>query len=211
MPQIAKIFNGNLDQALDICKDHLYVRNAEKERRLLLIDIKDSYDKTRTLKFPKTWVPIDILTFIDRDSARKSPTLRTYFRKGLLQLLDSTSAHAIATSEEGIAEARRAGLSNGISSDVNKTSEPTGTASSNQDENYFSNMYIEISECSTDEEALNKVKNISSVFYSDPDEYISNESSMLALNNMRDFFNKKGFTKSLAEVKGILSYAEDNK
>ena len=85
MSKIAKIYTGNIDQALEKWPKHLFIKNACADNMTLLINLKDASNTTVTIKFPKTWVPVDVLDYVDANSALKSSQLRGMLRSGNLE------------------------------------------------------------------------------------------------------------------------------
>lgn len=207
---VATPFNGNLDQALDANSKHLYVQNKIKQRATLLIDLKDSDGKIHTVKFPKTFVPIDILDFIDREAARKSTSLRTYIRKGVLRILESESAEKIANSSEGIKEAQRAGLigeSNIEKVEILDTTEQVNPKDdTSSDVEFFKNIGNELSVAVDEDEAYKKVGELVSFYYSDCEEYLKNNNITIVLKGISQTLKEMKFTRAQEEVEKLVSF-----
>lgn len=94
--QIAKVFNGNLYSALEKWPNHLFVKNSIKRNNMvILLDVRDETGKTTCINLPKTWIPIDLLDYVDKDSITKSIQLRSFLRSGVLSLVDADDAERI--------------------------------------------------------------------------------------------------------------------
>ena len=118
MPKKAKTFFGNLEQALEADKNHIYIGNNLKGRAVLLLDIKDASGKSISVKIPKTWVPIDLMLFADREAIRRSDSIRKLHRKGAIRFLDANEADEIMKTQEAREEAKRAGLLSELGQDL---------------------------------------------------------------------------------------------
>lgn len=216
MPKLAKVFTGSLEQALEKWPNNLYIKNSSKERSTLLIDIKDSNDKILTIKLPKTWVPLDVLSYVGRDSVQKS-NLRTYLRSGLIQILEADTAHEIATSKEGIQEAVRVGLLNPLyaenimETDVQEdegvvVTKSTPNEPATPEMSYVTNMKEDILGCSSDEEALPLVKDLMAVVFADPQMYVTNINNVESIKTIENFLKEKEFNKSVASIKDLTAF-----
>jgi hypothetical protein len=217
MPRVAKTFNGNLEQALAANQDHLFIGNNLKNRGILIFEVKDSSGKSVGIKLPKTWVPIDLMLFVDRESIKRSNNIRTLHRKGAIKFLDPTDSIEILKTEEAKKEAERAGLFNSFesedfSNDSNQAAVKEVADNSSNDDEYYGNIINEIKGLQQDGESedviINKIKDMQSSYFSDPDG-IDKGKLILQLTDIKSFLSDAGKANASVEVDSFLSSIKD--
>lgn len=217
MPRAAKTFNGNLEQALAASPDHLFIGNNLKNRGILIFEVKDSSGKSVGIKLPKTWVPIDLMLFVDRDSIKRSNTIRTLHRKGAIKFLDPNDSIEILKTEEAKKEAERAGLftsydSEDFSNDNNQEVAKEVADNSSNDNDYYTNAINEIKGLHQDGESedaiINKIKDMQSNYFSDPDG-VDKGNLILQLTDIKLFLSDVGKARASVEVDSFISSIKD--
>jgi hypothetical protein len=214
MPRVAKTFNGNLEQALAADSEHLYIGNNLKGHAVLLFEIKDSSGKAIGIKLPRTWVPIDLMLFADRESIKRSDSLRKLHRKGAIKFLDPKDANEIMQTAEAKKEANRAGLLGDIILDEEESSERLEkevneiTSNGTSELDYYKNTIGEIKGIVTDngedEEIVNKIKDMESAYFSDT-ESVSKGDLILLLEDAKSFLSDKGRASASEEIANMIS------
>lgn len=215
MPKVAKTFNGNLEQALNANEDHLFIGNNLKNRGILIFEVKDNSGKSVGIKLPKTWVPIDLMLFVDRESIKRSNTIRTLHRKGAIKFLDPTESLEILKTKEAKEEAERAGLFHSYDYEEISDSQETVNEiaeSSVSDDSYYANVINEIKGLQQDGESedtiINKIKDMQSNYFSDP-EGVDKGKLILLLNDTKKFLSDNEMSKASVEVDSFLSSIKD--
>jgi hypothetical protein len=218
MPKVAKVFNGNLEQALAADNEHLFIKNNIKGNHgILLFEIKDKSGKPVGIRLPKTWVPIDLMLFVDRESIKSSNDLRKLHRKGVIQFLDPKDSMEILKTKEAQEEGERAGLFTSVDFEDFSNTETDGeidklevesVSDGSDSNNYLLNLITEVETFAKDgaEEAelINKIKDLKSAYFSDPD-FIDKGKLILALNDLKAFLSDNGKAQSSEEVASVIS------
>lgn len=210
--KMASIFDGNIDQALDKWTNHLFIKNCYKERTTFYVDIKDSSDKVITIKVPKTWFPIDILNYVDREAARKSSQLRSYLRSGIFKILNAEEAEALVKTAEAREEAKRCKLldySDSIAKDVEDET-PVKDVESNSEMDFFDVRKLSIEEATSEEQAYEVALEVDSTYKADADEYIKNGEILKKIQDMKFSADKKGFARATAKLRELVAFIEEN-
>ena len=228
MPKKAKTFFGNLEQALEADKNHIYIGNNLKGRAVLLLDIKDASGKSISVKIPKTWVPIDLMLFADREAIRRSDSIRKLHRKGAIRFLDATEADEIMKTQEAREEAKRAGLLSELGQDLvdmmaqeeeakkaasAQALEVVVTDENDSSQNFFKNAINEIKGFADDkenveeEEIVKKILDMKSAWYVDQ-EGVTKGEFIVMLNDAKQALSNAGKSKASEEVQSIITALE---
>ncbi len=228
MPKKAKTFFGNLEQALEADKNHVYIGNNLKGRAVLLLDIKDASGKSIGVKIPKTWVPIDLMLFADREAIRRSDSIRKLHRKGAIRFLDATEADEIMKTQEAREEAKRAGLLSELGQDLvdmmaqeeeakkaasAQALEIVVTNENESSQNFFKNAINEIKGFADDkenveeEEIIKKILDMKSSWYADQ-EGITKGEFIVMLNDAKQALSNAGKSKASEEIQSIITALE---
>lgn len=229
MPKKAKTFFGNLEQALEADKNHIYIGNNLKGRAVLLLDIKDASGKSISVKIPKTWVPIDLMLFADREAIRRSDSIRKLHRKGAIRFLDATEADEIMKTQEAREEAKRAGLLSELGQDLvdmmaqeeakkaasAQALEVVVTSENDSSQNFFKNAINEIKgfadadekENVEEEEIVKKILDMKSAWYVDQ-EGVTKGEFIIMLNDAKQALSNAGKSKASEEVQSIITALE---
>ena len=228
MPKKAKTFFGNLEQALEADKNHVYIGNNLKGRAVLLLDIKDASGKSIGIKIPKTWVPIDLMLFADREAIRRSDSIRKLHRKGAIRFLDATDADEIMKTQEAREEAKRAGLLSELGQDLvdmmaqeeeakkaasAQALEIVVTSENESSQNFFKNAINEIKgfaddkENDEEEEIVKKILDMKSSWYVDQEGLTKGE-FIVMLNDAKQALSNAGKSKASEEIQSIITALE---
>lgn len=228
MPKKAKTFFGNLEQALEADKNHVYIGNNLKGRAVLLLDIKDASGKSIGVKIPKTWVPIDLMLFADREAIRRSDSIRKLHRKGAIRFLDATEADEIMKTQEAREEAKRAGLLSELGQDLvdmmaqeeeakkaasAQALEIVVTNENESSQNFFKNAINEIKGFADDkenveeEEIIKKILDMKSSWYVDQ-EGVTKGEFIVMLNDAKQALSNAGKSKASEEIQSIITALE---
>lgn len=228
MPKKAKTFFGNLEQALEADKNHVYIGNNLKGRAVLLLDIKDASGKSIGIKIPKTWVPIDLMLFADREAIRRSDSIRKLHRKGAIRFLDATDADEIMKTQEAREEAKRAGLLSELGQDLvdmmaqeeeakkaasAQALEIVVTSENESSQNFFKNAINEIKGFADDkenveeEEIVKKILDMKSSWYVDQEGLTKGE-FIVMLNDAKQALSNAGKSKASEEIQSIITALE---
>lgn len=228
MPKKAKTFFGNLEQALAADKNHVYIGNNLKGRAVLLLDIKDASGKSIGVKIPKTWVPIDLMLFADREAIRRSDSIRKLHRNGAIRFLDATEADEIMKTQEAREEAKRAGLLSELGQDLvdmmaqeeeakkaasAQALEVVVTDENDSSQNFFKNAINEIKGFADDkenveeEEIVKKILDMKSAWYVDQ-EGVTKGEFIVMLNDAKQALSNAGKSKASEEVQSIITALE---
>ena len=230
MPKKAKTFFGNLEQALEADKNHIYIGNNLKGRAVLLLDIKDASGKSISVKIPKTWVPIDLMLFADREAIRRSDSIRKLHRKGAIRFLDATEADEIMKTQEAREEAKRAGLLSELGQDLvdmmaqeeeakksasAQALEVIVTNENDSSQNFFKNAINEIKgfadaddkENVEEEEIVKKILDMKSAWYVDQ-EGVTKGDFIIMLNDAKQALSNAGKSKASEEIQSIITTLE---
>ena len=211
MPQRAKTFDGNLEQALQASPDKLYISNGIKGNSILILDIKDQNGKSHSVQLKRTWVPIDLMLFADRESIKSSDSIRSLVRKGAIRLLDFKEADAIARTPEAVAELTRVGITCNSEFDAGvKNESGNGSGSSIDakitDEQYYKNVINDILLMDSEVEAISKLKDIKSYYFAgEPDEVTTTLLISLLGDIKKNCENTKQFPNLLKETNETIS------
>jgi len=211
-------FDGNIDQALDKWPNHLYVVNAVKSRMTILIDIKDSNNKTINFSFPKTWFPIDILDYVDREAARKSSQLRNFIRAGVLKIVDADEAEKAVATSEAQEEAKRCGLLNFANADIESSTKVEekvkviDESGSSVEMDFYDLKKLAIEEAGSAKDALDAASEVYSTYTADADEdLIANEKITNKIRAMQGIAETKNYSEASAKLNELLKFIEENK
>ena len=228
MPKKAKTFFGNLEQALVADKNHVYIGNNLKGRAVLLLDIKDASGKSIGVKIPKTWVPIDLMLFADREAIRRSDSIRKLHRKGAIRFLDAAEADEIMKTQEAREEAKRAGLLSELGQDLvdmmaqeeeakkaasAQALEIVVTNENESSQNFFKNAINEIKGFADDkenveeEEIIKKILDMKSSWYVDQ-EGVTKGEFIVMLNDAKQALSNAGKSKASEEIQSIITALE---
>lgn len=215
MPKLAKTFNGNLEQALAADSEHLYIGNNLKGHAVLLLDIKDNNGKAVCVRLPRTWVPIDLMLFADREAIKRSESVRKLHRKGAIKFLDPTESNEIMKSQEAIKEANRAGLLGGFvlseESEARVEEKKEEVDISVDDIQYYKNIIEELKSLSKEEDEeviVNKIKDMESTYFSDPDS-VNKGNLIMILNDAKSFLSDSGKSNASEEIQSMISSIEE--
>ena len=211
MPQRAKTFDGNLEQALQASPDKLYISNGIKGNSILILDIKDQNGKSHSVQLKRTWVPIDLMLFADRESIKSSDSIRSLVRKGAIRLLDFKEADAIARTPEAVAELTRVGITCNSEFDADVKNESGNGSSSSidakiTDEQYYKNVINDILLMDSEVGAISKLKDIKSYYFAgEPDEVTTTLLISLLGDIKKNCENTKQFPNLLKETNETIS------
>lgn len=213
--KIAKVFNGNIDQALEKWPKHLYVKNSCKDNMTLLVGVKDSSNTTVSIRFPKTWFPIDILNYVDAESARKSSQIRGMIRSGNLKILDADSAEEVLNMPDSRDEAKRLNLLDYNSSEAENEEEKVEVIPQKQQEeieqDFYSIRKFAIEEAENDEEALIAASEVYSTYVADMDDAMIKDSKLTKkIESIKEAATNKGFKKSAEKMEELLKFIAEN-
>lgn len=215
MPKLAKTFNGNLEQALSACEEHLYIGNNLKHRGIIIFEIKDSSGKSVGIKLPKTWIPIDLMLFVDRESIKRSNSLRKLHRSGAIKFLDPTDSTEILKTKEAKEEAERAGLFTTVDFEdvqeiTNKQEAVISDVAENSEDDeitYYTNLVNEIKGLQADNaeesEIVNKIKDMKTTYFSG--EEVDKGKLILLLNDIKSFLSDAGKVTASEEVASFIA------
>lgn len=206
MPAVAKIFEGNLEQALNASQDHVYIKNNLRGHSILLIEIKDTNGKAVGIRLPRTWVPIDLMLFTDRESIRKSDSIRKLLRKGAIVLLDPESADKIMKTDEAREEAKRSGILGSMSfGDIETPKEPISVGKDDDDNelNYYKNIVDELLVSGNEDNNVRQIKDMKSSYFADP-ESVNKDELIAVITDARDKAREKGLNTSAAELDSMI-------
>lgn len=225
MSQIAKIFNGNIDQAIEKWPKHLYVKNCCEDKMTLIITVKDATGTSVTIKLPKTWFPIDIFNYIDKESASRSSQLRGLLRSGNLKIVEADSAEEILKMPQAREEAKRLGLVDyGFVEDSHVSEEKPFVIPQREEKEVERDFYsirkmaIEDAEDATD--AYNIAAEVYSSYIAEADEeLLKNEKVTSKIKDMKKIAENKivekkdeGYKKAVDKFDELLAFiAENNK
>lgn len=214
MPKVAKTFNGNLEQALNASAEHLYIANNLKgAHAILLLEIKDTSGKPIGLRLPKTWVPIDLMLFADRESLRKSNSLRKLHRMGAIRFLDPTSADEVMSTKEAREEAKRSGILGELDFDPSEMTEDEAKAAENvlevvtesEDDpmSYYRNVLATVVASTDEDDIIRQIKDLKSSYFADS-EIVNSEVLVGLLQEAKTKLDEAGLSASAAEVDSMI-------
>lgn len=216
--QIAKTYNGNLYTALEKWPTHLYVKNAiKRDNMVILLDIRDETGKTTCVTLPKTWIPIDLLDYVDKDSLVKSIQLRSFLRSGVLALVDADDAEKVLSTKEAVAEAKRCGIKN-FRSDLTEGEEEKSSvkeqvlpkATTDKMDFYDVNL-MTLEDTLIEAEADKIVADVCGNYAANADEKLfADEKTTQNIKNMREIANDKLWKNATAKLDELLKLIEDN-
>lgn len=216
--QIAKPFNGNLEQALEKWPNHLYVKNAiKKDNMVILIDIRDATGKVNCITLPKTWIPIDIFDYVDKESIIKSTQLRSHIRSGILKLVDADDAEKILSTNEAADEAKRCGLRNSHaalteeSDEKSDVKEKIAPKMSTEKMGFYDIQLMNLEDTLIEADADKIVADVCGNYASNADEELfKDEKVTKAIKEMRTIANDKEWKNATAKLDEILKLIEEN-
>lgn len=82
-------------------KKKIYVVNTSKPMHIMILDfINPSTGRSRSVRIPKTWIPICLSDQVPVSYIRESVDFRTYLMKGLLTLVDPSEAEKVLSTPE---------------------------------------------------------------------------------------------------------------
>lgn len=216
--QIAKTYNGNLYTALEKWPTHLYVKNAiKRDSMVILLDIRDDTGKTTCITLPKTWIPIDLLDYVDKDSLVKSIQLRSFLRSGVLALVDADDAEKILSTKEAAEEAKRCGIKN-FRSDLTEGEEEKSNVreqvlpkASTEKKDFYDINLMTLEDTLTEAEADKIVADVCGNYASNADaELFANEKITNNIKSMREICEGSQWTKAKAKLDDLLKTIEEN-
>ena len=224
MSKIAKIFTGNIDQALEKWPKHLFIKNACADNMTLLINLKDASNTTVTIKFPKTWVPVDVLDYVDANSALKSSQLRGMLRSGNLKIVDADSALEILALPEAHEEAKRCHLTDFGSPEANGEekveviSKDAEVQAVEIDKDFYSIRKFALEGAENADDAYTVALEVYSNYMSEvDDEKIKDEELTKKITSIKEvaanlkFKDGTNASKATEKIEEILKFIEENK
>jgi len=208
--QAAKKLNCNLEQALAQSPNNLYIGNNMKGHSILLMEIKDSNGKAIPVKIPKTWVPIDLMLFADRESIKKSESVRKLQRSGVICFLDPVTANQVMETKEAQDEAKRIGISGIFEQDnsnmanvVNANDAIFNSDGNTEEYQYYRNIANTILEMTDDDNAVKSIKDMKSSYFADP-EAVDKGKLLLMLQEVKVYCGEKSMSKAQREVSEMI-------
>jgi hypothetical protein len=204
----AKKLNCNLEQALAQSPNNLYIGNNMKGHSVLLVEVRDVTGRAIPVKIPKTWVPLDLMLFADRESIKKSESIRKLQRRGVICFLDPETSNQIMSTKEAQEEARRIGISGIFKQDISSTAdvvnEEDAVPSNGMEEyEYYHNLASTILEMTDEDEIIKNVKDMKSSYFADP-EAVDKGKLLLLLQEVKTFCGGKTMAQAEKEVSEMI-------
>lgn len=216
--EIAKQFSGNVMEALKANPDHLFVRNAINKTRMdILLDVRDETGKSTCITVPKTWIPIDLLDYVDAESLKKSVQLRSFVRSGVLKLCDPEDSVRILKTEDAHNEAKRRGVKDyrtdltegeAEKSDVHQVVIPEA---STEARDFYDINLIQLEDCLQKDEADKIASEVCGTYLSSADEKLyADEKTTEKIKKMREIASDSKWESATKQFDELLATIEKN-